>query len=136
MKYIDGEQKDNLVVSEMIPNTDPFELMQQQDIISLSNFDERTLFNGIQDLWIEKCSKLSTIVTSDVDLNSIMQHLVQIYLEDLISLRCAFRGPLNTETLFMLHILSFNKCLVLTEVFSKGALKHFSELKKLKIEDC
>ncbi|XP_057415822.1 disease resistance protein At4g27190-like [Lotus japonicus] len=146
LKYCNGELKDDFTISEILPNTDALELICHKDIRRLSNFVGTRPLNRIRGLLIEKCNKFSTIVVDDLSCNPIngiqsenralLPNLEQLYLENLLNLTCAFRGPVHIGTLAKLQILSLKNCPYLSEIFSNGALQHFSELQKLKIEDC
>ncbi|KAK7359136.1 hypothetical protein VNO77_01083 [Canavalia gladiata] len=146
LRYCDGDgQKDDWAICKILPHADAFELVCHKDIKRLSNFVGSMYLERIRGLLVKRCNKVSTIVsdTSDNTMNgfqtekrAILPNLEQLYLENLLNLKYAFRGPLHRGTFSRLQILSLKNCPCLSEVFSNGAIQHFSELEKLKIEDC
>ncbi|KAJ1420021.1 P-loop containing nucleoside triphosphate hydrolase [Sesbania bispinosa] len=143
LKYCNGEQEDDLAISGILPNTDALELISHKDIRQLSNFRETRLLNRIRGLLIEKCNKVSTVVAGSIPMNgiqtenrAILPNLEQLYLENLLNLKCAFKGPLQNGSLSKLQTLSLKNCPFLSEIFSNGAIQDFPELQKLKIEGC
>ncbi|KAK7399713.1 hypothetical protein VNO78_10902 [Psophocarpus tetragonolobus] len=146
LRYCHGGQKDDSAIIEVLPKTDAFELVCHKDIKKLSNFAGIVCLERIRGLLIEKCNKVSTIVSSDTNRNNmngtqietrvILPNLEQLYLENLLKLKCVFRGPLHSGTFSKLQTLSLKNCPSLSEIFSNGAIQHFSELQKLKLEDC
>ncbi|RDX61307.1 Disease resistance protein, partial [Mucuna pruriens] len=140
LRYCNGGQKDDSVISEVLPKTDAFELVCHKDIKKLSNFAGVVCLERIRSLLIERCNKVQTIVSSNTNGNTmsraILPNLEQLYLENLLNLRCVFRGLMHIETFSKLQTLSLKNCPSVSEIFSNGAIQHFSELQKLKLEDC
>jgi len=146
LRYCNGGQKDDSAIIEVLPKTDAFELVSHKDIKKMSNFAGIVCLERIRGLLIEKCNQVLTIVsgeTSSIAMNGIqiettviLPNLEQLYLENLLNLNCAFRGPLHNGTFSKLQTLSLKNCPILGEIFSDGAIQHFSELQKLKVEDC
>ncbi|KAK7318903.1 hypothetical protein RJT34_03610 [Clitoria ternatea] len=146
LRYCDGGQNDDFAIHEVLQKTDAFELDRHKDLKKLSTFVDTVCLERIRGLLIKRCNKVLTIVSSDTSGNNlngiqienqvIFPNLEQLYLENLLNLKCAFRGPLYSGTFSKLQTLSLKNCPLLSEIFSNGALQHFSELQKLKIEDC
>ncbi|KAJ7946535.1 Disease resistance protein [Quillaja saponaria] len=151
LKYCNGEHKDDLTISELLTQTEALELICHKDIKALSDFVSTTSLNSIRGCVIEGCNRISTIVDAidthhnmenghNVDDNgtnrSILPSLEQLYIRNLLKLRCVFRGLMRTGTLSKLKILVLRNCPLLKRIFSNGAIRQFSELQKLKIQDC
>ncbi|KAG5015489.1 hypothetical protein JHK82_021171 [Glycine max] len=146
LRYCNGGQEDDSAIIEVLPKTDAFELVCHKDIKKLSNFAGIVCLERIRGLLIKKCNKVLTIVSADTSSNTmngiqietrvILPNLEKLYLENLLNLKCVFRGPLHSGTFSKLHTLSLKNCPSLREIFSNGAIQHFSELQNLKLEDC
>ncbi|KAL2343205.1 hypothetical protein Fmac_004490 [Flemingia macrophylla] len=140
LRYCNGGQKDDLTITEVFSKTDALELVCHKDIKKLSNFVGIVCLERIRCLLIKRCNKVLTIVSADtsgtVNGIAILPNLEQLYLENLLNLKCAFRGPLHIGTFSKLQILSLKNCPSLNEIFSSGAIQNFSELQKLELEDC
>ncbi|XP_020216037.1 disease resistance protein RFL1 [Cajanus cajan] len=146
LRYCNGGQKDDSKITEVFSKADALELVCHKDIKKLSNFVGIVCLERIRCLSIERCNKVLTIVSADTSGNimngiqtetrAILPNLEQLYLENLLNLKCAFRGPLHIGTFSKLQILSLKNCPSLNEIFSNGAIQNFCELQKLKIEDC
>jgi len=146
VRYYNGGQKDDPAIIEVLPKTDAFELVCHKDIKKLSNFAGIACLERIRGLLIKRCNQVLTIVSGETSNNAmngiqvettvILPNLEQLYLENLLNLKCAFRGPLHSGTFSRLQTLSLKNCPRLSQIFSNGAIQHFSELQKLKLEDC
>ncbi|XP_027345962.1 disease resistance protein At4g27190-like [Abrus precatorius] len=145
LRYCHGGQKDDLTISEILPITDAFELVCHKDIKKLSNVDIKCL-ERIRGLLIKRCNRVSALVSGSTSGNRIngiqienkamLPNLEQLYLENLLSLKCVFSGPLPGGTFSKLQTLSLKNCPSLSKIFKNEAIQHFSELQKLTIEDC
>ena len=146
LRYCNGGQEDDSAIIEVLPKTDAFELVCHKDIKKLSNFAGIVCLERIRGLLIKKCNKVLTIVSADTSSNTmngiqietrvILPNLEKLYLENLLNLKCVFRGPLHSGTFSRLQTLSLKNCPSLSDIFSNGAIQHFSELQNLKLEDC
>ncbi|QCD84549.1 disease resistance protein At4g27190-like [Vigna unguiculata] len=146
LRYCNGGQKDDPAIIEVLPKTDAFELVCHKDMKKISNFAGIACLERIRGLLIKRCNQVLTIVSGETSSNAmngiqiettvILPNLEQLYLENLLNLKCAFRGPLHSGTFSRLQALSLKNCPRLSQIFSNGAIQHFSELQKLKLEDC
>ncbi|KAJ7946532.1 Disease resistance protein [Quillaja saponaria] len=160
MKYRKDKLKDNCIISEVLTETDAFELICHKSITKLSDFVGGSRFRRIRSWLIESCNKMSTIVDknfvqqsnnilldimmdldddmdeSDTSNGSILPNLEQLFLKSLLNLKTVFEGPLHPRNLSKLQILEIINCPILERIFINGSIWQLSGLKKLTIQDC
>ncbi|KAE8672316.1 Detected protein of unknown function [Hibiscus syriacus] len=135
--YCQGNCDDNLIICDLLPETDALELIEHKDITSLVDFVNVSSFNRIRGCLIERCNKMTTIADgSKVEGGFILRKIEQLHLSNLPSLQTVFQGTLSPESLSKLPTLVVSSCPMLRKLFSGGVIQQLSKLQKLAMQNC
>ncbi|KAK3419568.1 hypothetical protein EUGRSUZ_G00162 [Eucalyptus grandis] len=121
LKYANDEGT-NPVISEVLTETEVFELIDHKNILSLSDFGTENL-SRLRACSVEGYKDIIRIIDENVINNA-------------PSLRCIWKGPVPVGSLGQMTSLTLYNCPKLKKIFSNGLIKQLYELKHLSVVEC
>ncbi|KAB8340726.1 hypothetical protein FH972_022289 [Carpinus fangiana] len=139
LKFVNGEGV-HPAISEVLAETDAFELISHKGASKLSDFDIKSI-NRMRGCLIEGCNEIETIVDGDsLHFNSLQESALEclevMYINNVPKLASIWEGPVHAGSLARLKTLTLCKCPSLKMIFSNGMIAQLSELQNLKVEEC
>ncbi|XP_059445382.1 disease resistance protein RPS2-like [Corylus avellana] len=134
LKFVNGEGAPP-AISEVLAETDAFELIGHMGAKNLSDFDIKSI-NKMRGCLIEGCNEIETIVDGDSLQESALEGLEVMCIYNVPKLASIWEGPVHAGSLARLKTLILRKCWSLKTIFSNGMIAQLSELQNLKVEEC
>ena len=123
----------NPAVSEVLAETDAFELIGHKGASRLSDFGIDSI-NKMRGCLIEGCDDIETIIDGNRVGRSALECLEKMYINNVPKLESIWEGPVHTGSLSRLTSLTLWNCPKLKKIFSNGMIKQLFELQYLRIE--
>ncbi|KAK3421237.1 hypothetical protein EUGRSUZ_H05030 [Eucalyptus grandis] len=134
LKYANNEGT-NPVISEVLTKTEVFELIDHQNILSLSDFGNENL-SKLRACSVEGCKDIICIIDGNVAPPCAFEWLERMVINNAPGLHCIWNGPVPVGSLGQMTSLILYNCPKLKKIFSNGLIEQLSELKHLSVEEC
>ncbi|KAK3419566.1 hypothetical protein EUGRSUZ_G00160 [Eucalyptus grandis] len=134
LKYANDEGVRH-VISEVLTETNVFELIDHKNISSLSDFDTENM-TKLRACSVDGCEDIKYIIDGDVAPHPTFQCLERMVIKNAPSLHCIWNGPVPVGSLGWMTSLILYNCPKLKEIFSKGLIEQLAKLEHLSVEEC
>ncbi|XP_048135164.1 disease resistance protein RPS2-like isoform X2 [Rhodamnia argentea] len=136
LKYANDEGV-HPVISEVLTETDVFELIDHKNISSLSDFGTVNM-SKLRACSVEGCEDIICIIDGNVAPPPAFEWLERMVIKSAPSLHCIWNGPgpVPVGSLGQMTSLSFYNCPKLKKIFSNGLIEQLSKLQHLSVEEC
>ncbi|XP_056162720.1 probable disease resistance protein At4g27220 isoform X2 [Syzygium oleosum] len=123
------------VISEVLTQTEVFELIDHKNILSLSDFGIENL-SKLRACSVEGCKDIICIIDGTVAQPRAFEWLERMVINNAPSLHCIWKGPVPVGSLGQMTSLTLYNCPKLKKIFSNGLIEQLSELQHLSVEEC
>ncbi|KAF8019436.1 hypothetical protein BT93_G0196 [Corymbia citriodora subsp. variegata] len=122
-------------ISEVLTETEVFELIDHKKILSLSDFGTENL-SKLRACSVDGYKDIICIIDGNVAPPCAFEWLEIMDINNAPSLQCIWKGPVPVQSLAQMTTLTLYNCPKLKKIFSNGLIEHLSELQHLSVKEC
>ncbi|KAK2632909.1 hypothetical protein EUGRSUZ_L00913 [Eucalyptus grandis] len=134
LKYANDEGT-HPVISEVLTETEAFELIDHKNIESLSDFGTENL-SELRTCSVEGCKDITCIIDGERAPDYAFKCLERMVINNAPKLDCFWKGSVTPGSLGRMTSLTLLNCPELKNIVSKGLIEKLSMLKHLSVENC